>query len=91
MPLTRWNDDRLDDLALTVRAQAGLIPTVAEHEVTLEQHTKALSAVSSTLDKLDSKLSVSEAAFRWKPEAVAPIVIGVLTLAGVILTRGAAG
>lgn len=88
MTLDRWNDERIDDLKQRVDILEPVARRTVEHEVTLEEHTRALGAVSASQTKLGERLDAVSTSTRWTPAAMGPIIIAIITVVGVILTKG---
>lgn len=53
----RWNDDRLDDLAHTVRAIAPLATQVARHDAVLDQLVGDIADFKSWITDVDERLT----------------------------------
>lgn len=88
MTLERWNDERIDDLKQRVDILEPVARRTVEHEVTLEEHTRALSAVNTSQVDLGKQLNAMSSSNRWTPAALGPIIIAIITVVGVILTKG---
>lgn len=92
MALVRWTDDRLDDIAVEIRLVSKALPTIAEHGVHIAAHGKSLDAIAVTLDRLDTKLDATGAAFRVTPgmklAASVPIITSLVACIGVIIASG---
>lgn len=88
MTLYRWNDERIDDLKQRVDVFEPVAKTVVEHDVTLEEHTRTLKAVSDSQAELGQQISTSQMAGRWTPATLAPLIVAAIAVVGAILTKG---
>lgn len=60
--LSRWNDDRLDDLAMNVQVLRTIPESVAVMAVTVENLASTVSKLSETVEKLDERIDYREEA-----------------------------
>lgn len=88
MTLSRWNDERIDDLKTRVDTLEPALRAVVEHEVTLEEHTRTLASVAASQTQLGERLDASQQAYRWTPAAMGPIIVAAIAVVGAILTKG---
>lgn len=103
MPLSRWNDDRIDDLANELSSLRGMPAKVAEHEVrlnskkaTLERHEHLIADLDKKIDTVDdslrARLDALLTSLRWTPTLkaalFAPVITGLLASITLVLTKG---
>lgn len=103
MPLNRWNDDRIDDLANELSTLRTLPAKVAEHEVrlnskkaTLERHEGLIAALDTKIETVDTslraRLDAILSSLRWTPTLkaaiAAPAIASTIAALAMVLTKG---
>lgn len=91
MTIDRWNDHRLDDLAVEVSRQRALSENVARLAADMEAVAKDQKRIDKNLETLDTKMDTLQLANRWTPvqwaAIIGPALTALIGAAALVVTR----